>query len=449
MKFSYLLLLALLVVRLNTTAQTQVADKIIAIVSDKIILRSEIDAAYADYLKENPELPESEKCSILEQVVTTKMLVEQAERDSVIVTEEEVEGAIDNRVRYFVSMYGSEEKMEEVAGKTIYQLKDEYRPMFKDNITAQRMQQTIISSVKITPQEVTAFYNKIPQDSLPFYPSMVEVGQIVIKPEVNKEVDEIAINKLKQLREEIVSGKITFDYAVAANSDDPMSKDNGGELGVVGRDELVPEFAAAAFKLQNNEISPIVKTKYGYHIVQMMNRQGEKAKLRHILIKPLVTSDMVELAIKKADSVRVDVLSGKMNFSTAVGKYTYDDATKISGGFFTNQQTGNTFLQNDELDPDVAITITNMKAGEYSMPKEYTDQSGDRMVRFVYLRSRTEPHKANLKDDYGKIQQVALAEKQNKYLFNWITEKTPTFYIKIDEEFMSCPNLAKWATHND
>lgn len=431
------------------SAQVQNADKIIGIVSDKIILRSEIESAFADYQKENPNIEESEKCTILEQVVTTKMLVEQAERDSVIVSEEEVEAAIENRVRYFVGMYGSEEKLEEVAGKSIYQLKDEYRPMFKDNITAQRMQQSIISSVKITPQEVAAFYNKIPQDSLPFYPSTVEVGQIVLKPDVNKEVDDDAINKLKQIREDIVSGKQTFDIAAAIYSADPGSKDNGGELGIVSRDDLVPEFAAAAFKLQNNEISPIVKTKYGYHIIQMMNRQGEKAKLRHILIKPLVTSDMVDLASKRADSIRADLISGKITFSSAVGKYTYDDATKISGGFFTNQQTGTTFLQTDELDPGVALTIADLNVGEFSQPKEFTDQGGDRLVRIVYLKTRTEPHKANLRDDYGKIQQVALAEKQNKHLFNWITEKTPTFFIKIDEEYMSCPNLAKWASHHD
>jgi peptidyl-prolyl cis-trans isomerase SurA len=230
---------------------------------------------------------------------------------------------------------------------------------------------------------------------------------------------------------------------------DPGSKDNGGELGIVSRDDLVPEFAAAAFRLQNNEISPIVKTKFGYHIIQMMNRQGEKAKLRHILIKPLVTSDMVSLALKKADSVRADIISGKMSFSTAVGKYTYDDATKVSGGFFTNAQTGATYIAAEELEPGVALEITNMKTGEYSMPKEFTDQGGDRLVRIIYLRNRTEPHKANLKDDYAKIQQVALAEKQNKYLFNWITDKTPTFFIKIDEEFMTCPNLAKWASHKD
>jgi peptidyl-prolyl cis-trans isomerase SurA len=428
-------------------SQNQVADKIIAIVSDKIILRSEVEVAFGELKNENPEASETEKCAILEQYVTQKMLVGQAERDSIIVTDEEVEGAIDNRIRYFVDRFGSEQRVEEMAGKSIYQLKEEYRSTFKDNLTAQRVQQSLIGNVKITPQEVTAFYNKIPKDSLPFYPTTVEVGQIVFRPDINAEVEEYAISNLNTIRKEVTTGKLAFDVAAGIHSQDPGSKDNGGELGIVGRDDLVPEFAAAAFRLQNGEVSPVVKTKFGYHIIQMMNRQGEKAKLRHILIKPLITNDMVTLASKKADSVRAILMAGNMQFSAAVGKFSADDATKMSGGIFTNPQTASTFLTMEELEPEIALAVQEMKVGEYSQPQEYKDaQSEDRLVRILYLRNRTEPHKANLRDDYGKIQQVALTEKQNKYLFDYISEKTPTFFIKIDEEYLTCPSLEKWAT---
>jgi peptidyl-prolyl cis-trans isomerase SurA len=450
MKFILQTLAVICLLNIQLQAQNQNADKIIAIVSDKIILKSEIESAFADYQKENPNLQESDKCGILEQYISQKMLVEQADRDSIVVTDEEVEGAIENRIRYFVSTYGSEEKLEEMAGKSIYQIKDEYRPIFRDQLIANRMQQSIMANVKITPQEVKAFYDKIPQDSLPFYPSMVEVGQIVIKPSINKEVEDYAIQKLEDIRADIMSGKSAFDVMAGIYSEDPSSKDNGGDLGIVGRDELVPEFAAAAFKLQNTEISQVVKTKFGFHIVQMMNRQGEKAKLRHILIKPLVTSDMVDLAMKKADSVRADLISGKILFSAAVGKYSYDDATKISGGMFTNQQTAGTVVQVEELEPDVALIVNDLKIGEFAKPTEYNDaQTGDKLIRIIYLKNRTEPHKANLKDDYGKIQQVAFAEKQNKHLYNWITEKTPTFYINIDEEYLECPTLSKWVRTKD
>lgn len=427
----------------TSQAQTNL-DKIAAIIGDNIILKSEVEGAFADYQRENPSLTEADKCGILEQYVSQKILVEQAARDSIIVSDEEIEGSLENRIRYFINMYGSAEKLEENAGKTIYQLKDDYRTLFKDQLTAQRMQQNVIATVKITPQEVRAFYEKIPTDSLPFYPSMVEVGQIVFKPEINKDVEDYAIEKLENIRKEIVSGKSAFDVMAGIYSEDPGSKDLGGELGIMGRDELVPEFAAAAFKLQNGEISPIVKTKFGFHIVQMMNRQGEKAKLRHILIKPAVTQDAIANAIKKADSVRANLLSGKITFSEAVDKYSADEMNKYTGGMFADQQTGSSLIDVETLDPQAALQINAMKNGEYAQPQEFVDQGGDRMVRILYLKNRTEPHKANLKDDYSKIQQVAFAEKQNSHLFKWIQEKASTFYIKIDEDYLDCPKLQQW-----
>ncbi|HOZ52577.1 MAG TPA: peptidylprolyl isomerase [Chitinophagaceae bacterium] len=435
----------LLAFAVNLNAQTENLDKVIAIVGDKIILKSEIEMAFEDYKRENPETPESLKCELLENAMGQKIVTEQADRDSVFVTDEEVEAQLDNRIRSFVSQYGSEEKLAEVSGRTTYQLKDDYRPMFKENLQFQKMQGEIMASVKITPQEVRAFYEKIPKDSLPFYPSTVEVGQIVFRPDVNKEVEDYAIERLENIRKDITSGKSAFDLMAGIYSEDPGSRDNGGDLGVMGRDELVPEFAAAAFKLQNGEISPVVKTSFGYHIVQMVNRQGEKAKLRHILIKPLITEDMSKLALKKADSVRAGLVSGKLVFSAAVGKYSNDDASKMTGGMITNQQTGATSLLTEDLEPSVALIINEMKVGEYSQPVEYTDsRTGDKLVRIVYLKSRTEPHKANLQDDYNKIQQVAFAEKQNTYLMTWLEDHISSFYIMIDEEYANCTNIDKW-----
>lgn len=441
------ILLCMIAVKFDMQAQPENLDKIAAIVGDKIILHSEIEMAFADFKRDNPDLKETEKCKLIEDYMSQKILVEQAGRDSVIVSDEEIEGALDNRIRYFVSQYGSEERLEEMAGKTIYQLKDEYRNLFRDQLTAQRMQGQIMSNIKITPQEVRVFYDKVPKDSLPYYPSMVEVGQIVFKPAINKDVEDYAKEKLDGIRNDIISGTSAFDIMAGVYSEDPGSKDNGGDLGIMGRDELVPEFAAAAFRLQNGEISPVVKTKFGFHIVQMMNRQGEKAKLRHILIKPLITNDMVKEAEAKADSVRSIIMAGKMQFSEAVGKFTYDEATKITGGMFTNPQTNGSLVQTEDLDPAIALLINDMKPGTYSQPTSFTDPGGDRLVRFIYLKNRTEPHKANLNDDYSKIQQVALAEKQNEYLQKWIEEKIPTFYIMVAEEFKSCESVTKWISH--
>lgn len=442
---THIVLLIAIVTPFVGVAQENNLDKILAIVGDKIILKSEIDMAYLDYKRENPDMDESAKCNIIEQYLGQKILVEQAARDSVMVSDEEVEGALENRIRYFISLYGSVEKLEEMSGKPIYQLKDDYRSLFRDQMIAQRMQGQIMSGVKITPQEVRQFYQKIPADSLPFYPSALELGSIVMKPDVNKEVEQYAYTKLEDIRKEIVSGKAAFDVMAGIYSEDPGSKDNGGDLGVMGRDELVPEFAAAAFKLQNGEISPVVKTKFGYHIIQMQNRQGEKAKMRHILIKPIITKDMVSEEMKRADSVRSALVSGKMKFSEAVAKYNEDEMTKNTGGMMVNQQTGSTMLMNEDLDPTLALMMNDMKEGEFSQPMEYNDpQTGDLLVRIVYLKRRVEPHKANLDDDYSKIQEVALAEKQNEYLNKWITTKIPTFYIKVDKDYADCKNIATW-----
>lgn len=447
LKFTILLLGIFAFIGVKTSfSQVESLDKIIAIVGDKIILNSELEAAVADYSRENAGVQEDLNCLLLSQYLAQKVMIEQAERDSIIVSDEEIEGNLDNRIRYFIAQYGSEEKLEEVSGKSVYQLKDEFRGMFRDKLTADRMQQTIIGGVKITPQEVRAFYDKIPKDSLPFFPSMLEVGQIVFKPDVNKEVESYAIEKLENVRKEIVSGKASFDVMAGIHSEDPGSKDNGGDLGIIGRDELVSEFAAAAFRLQNGEISQVVKTPFGFHIIQMMNRQGEKAKLRHILIKPLITSDMVKVTLAKADSVRANLVAGKLVYSEAVGKYSKDDKTKLTGGMLTEPQTGGSLIAPESLEPSIALMVNDMKPGEYSQPHEFVDeQSGDRLVRIVYLKNRTEPHRANLKDDYSRIQNVAFEEKKNKYLQQWLDDKIDGFYIKLDDSYQTCPNLEKWA----
>jgi len=442
----FLLLPALLLTTLfNANAQNENLDRVIAIVGDKIILHSEIEMAFEDYRRENPDAPESMKCDLLENALSQKIVTEQADRDSVFVSEDEVDAQIENRIRYFMSQYGTEEKLQEVSGKTLYQLRDDYRPIFREQLQFQKMQGEIMSGVKITPQEVRAFYDKIPADSLPFYPSTVEVGQIIFRPDVNQEVAEYAIERLENIRKDIVSGKSAFDVMAGIYSEDPGSKDNGGDLGIMGRDDLVPEFAAAAFKLQNGEISPIVKTSFGYHIVQMVNRQGEKAKLRHILIKPIITEDMVKIALSKADSARANLVAGKLLFSAAVAKYSGDEASKMTGGMITNPQTGSTTLQIEDLEPAVALSIGEMKVGEFAQPQEYNDsRTGDKLVRIIYLKSRTEPHKANLKDDYGKIQQVAFSEKQNEYLVTWLQDHINGFYIMIDKEYNDCTNIERW-----
>ncbi len=423
-------------------------DKIVAIVGERIVLKSEIELALIDYKQQNPNIPATAKCDVLEQILGQKILAEQADRDSIIVSDDEVEGTLENRIRYFVQYYGSEEKLEATSGKTVYQLKDEYRPVFKEQLLAERMQQQIMSVVKITPQEVNDFYKTIPTDSLPYYPSTVEVGQIILAPRISKEVDNYAKEKLANIRKDLKTGVADFATQAGIYSEDPGTRNNGGDLGLVERSGLVKEFAAAAFRLQKDEISDIVKTEFGYHIIKMVSRQGQKARLSHILIKPQVTSVDIKRTVDLGDSLRAELMAKKLTFNKAVDKFSSDKRSKLTGGMVASRQTGSTILSTDELDPATAIAVQELEVGQYSKPQEYVTETGDKTVRILYLKSRTEPHKANLKEDYYRIQQVALSQKQNKYLMTWLEQHIPTFYIMIDKDYQDCDNAKKWMSKN-
>ncbi len=422
------------------------ADKIIAVVGrNRIILQSDLEVQAAQARQQDPKFNDSMKCMILQQMIMQKILMEQSERDSVKITDEDVEGQLDNRLRYFIQLYGSKEKLEEVSGKTIYQLKEEYRDVIREQMLAEKVQQTILEPVKITPAEVEAFFKKIPVDSLPFFPATVEVGQIVVDPPVSQEMNDYAKQKLEGIRQEIIDGKKTFEIAAGFYSEDPGSRDNGGRYdGVTRTGPWAAEFVSAAFKLQNGEISPIVKTKFGYHIIQMINRKGDEADIRHILIKPEVLSADFKAALQKLDSIRTLLVSGKMPFPQAVGVFSTDEAAKRTGGMIADPNTGNSELDMTKLDPGMVLMLDSMKQGDYSAPHVFLTDQHEKSCRIVYLKSRTSPHKANLRDDYSKIQEVALAQKKNLKMQNWVLTKLPTFYLKIAPEYQTCPALKMW-----
>jgi peptidyl-prolyl cis-trans isomerase SurA len=324
-------------------------------------------------------------------------------------------------------------------------MKDEYREGIKETMIAEKMQMQILENVKITPKEVDAFYKKIPVDSLPFFPASVEVGQIVIDPIVSDEMHEYAKEKLGKIREELSAGKITFDYAATAYSEDPGSRDNGGRYdGVARNGPWAAEFLAATFKLQNNEISPVVKTKFGYHIIQMISRRGDEADVRHILVKPVTTTADYNKALARLDSIRNLLVAGKYTFPEAVGKFSTDEAAKRTGGMVSDPQTGSSVLDMTRLDPGMVLVLDSLKEGQYSRPHIFVNETQEKSCRIVYLRSRTAPHKANLKDDYGRIQEVALSQKKSQKMDSWIKAKMPTFYLKIDSDYQGCGTLREW-----
>jgi peptidyl-prolyl cis-trans isomerase SurA len=426
-------------------------DKIITIVGrNRIILQSELETEFAMAREKDPKINDSAKCLMLQQMILRKMLLEQAERDSVIVQDEDVEGQLDNRLRYYVQAYGSKEKLESVTGKSLYQIKEESREAIKEQMTAEKLQGTIMENVKITPAEVENFYKKIPVDSLPYFPATVEVGQIVIDPPVSHEMEAYSHQKLADIRKDIVEGRKTFENAAGLYSDDPGSRDNGGRYDNVTRNgPMAPEFISAAFKLQNGEISPIFKTKFGYHIIQMVNRKGDEADLRHILVKAEITTADLNASLHKLDSIRTLLVAGKLAFPQAVGYFSTDEAAKRTGGMIADPQTGNSELDMTKLDAGMVLMLDTLQPGQYSAPHIFYTEARDRSCRFVYLRSRSTPHRANMKDDYSRIQEVALAQKKNLKMMNWVNSKLPSYYIKISNEYQNCPQLKSWRSATD
>ncbi|MBS1777959.1 MAG: peptidylprolyl isomerase [Bacteroidetes bacterium] len=436
---------------LSATAHAQVADKIIAVVGkNRIILQSELETAAAQTKQPGMEVSQDAKCNLLQQMILQKMLVEQAERDSLLVSDEEVEAALDNRVRSFIAQFGSKEKLEEVAGKTVFQLKEDNRDVIKESMMAEKVQNQLMQNVKITPAEVQAFFKTIPTDSLPFFPATVEMGQVVVDPPTSPELDKYAHDHLESIRKEIVNDHKDFETMAGLYSDDPGSRNNGGKYEGVSRKGggWAPEFVAAAFKLQNGEVSPVIKTQFGYHIIQMIRRRGDEADLRHILITPEHTSADFKAAFIKLDSVRTLILTKKLTFEEAVNKFSTDEMSNRTGGMIVDPQTNSSQMEIDKLDPTLALMIDTMKVGNLSNPQVFTNARGNKSCRIVYMKGITQPHKANLKDDYARIQEIALQQKKSKKMMDWVAEKSPTYYVKIDPAYINCEELEAWKNNS-
>lgn len=443
--FLFILLAA---VGLSAGAQSKkiVADKIIGVVGNRIILQSDIQNAIADISRQGGTVPENANCLLLDQVLVQKVLAMQAEKDSLVVTDSEVEAELEQRVRYYISVYGSQQALEDIAGKTIYQIKDEARETVKERKLAEAMQRSIVDNVKVTPTEVKAYFEKIPKDSLPFFETELEIGQIVVYPKATRDMEEYIKGELNNYKRMIESGSATFEQLARRYSEDPGSKERGGQY-QINRNEQTwdPQFKAAAFRLKDGQISGIVKTKFGYHLIQMVERSGDEAIIRHILRIPPVTDDEVNHAIARLDSVRAKLVAGDIDFSMAAGKYSEDEQAKFAGHFITGQGMETT-ITIDQLDKSIVPLLDKIQVGEYSKPVAFTDERGKKGVRLIYLKSKTEPHRMNLDDDYNRIAEAALEHKKMQALEKWMNTHSNQYYIRLDVDEQTCPQLAKWKT---
>jgi peptidyl-prolyl cis-trans isomerase SurA len=442
-----LLAVTALVFSLAVSAQHKVvADKIVGIVGDKVILRSDIYNAILDAQRQGGELPPNPECIIMEQQLSMKALVLQAEKDSILVGDDEIDALLENQIRGFIQQYGSKEALEEIAGRTVYQIKEDFRTSFKERKLAERMRDKVVENVKITPQEVKVYFDKIPTDSLFFYESEVEVGEITVYPKASRDLEKLAIDELNDYKKQVEAGSVKFESLAALYTDDPGSKNTGGQYTINRtQKEWDPAFINNAFRLKDGQISPVFKSKFGYHIIQMVSRAGDDAIVRHILRIPKITDTEVGEGIKKLDSIRAKLIAGTIGFGEAVAKFSDDESSKFTGGM--RQGQNGSFITIDQLDKEMVVLLKDLKVGEYSKPTPFTDERGKKGVRILFLKSRSEPHRENLKEDYNRIATRALEIKKQEALEKWFMSKVPNYYLMIDEEFKDCKSAHNWSQY--
>lgn len=441
MRKAIIFVFSILLVNMAQAQQAKVlVDKIVGILGDKIVLKSDLLNYIDDMKRRGGEVPADAECVLLERMLMDKALVLQAEKDSLPISDEEVEAEIDQRIRYFIMEFGGKEAVEQVAGRTIFQMKEDFRQSVKERRLADAMRAKIVEFIKITPQETKVYYDKIPKDSLRFYETELVVGQIILYPKAGRELEKFAIDELTDYKRQIESGK-SFENLARLYSEDPGSKANGGRYEINKNEkQWDPDFKSAAFRLKDGQVSPVIKSKFGYHIIQMVSRNGDDAVIRHILRIPEVTQEEIDQALSKMDTIRSKLIAGNMSFGEAVEKFSDDENSKFTAGLVMDQ-SGSTSVTIDALDKEIVKQLGSLKIGEYSKPISFQDERGKKGVRLIYLQNKTEPHRENLRDDYNKVAMRALEEKKNLAIEKWFQSRLPTYYTMIDAEYQSCPAI--------
>lgn len=435
-----ILFTCLLLSRFATMAQSVLIDKIIAKVDNQILLQSELELATKQFLAETRYKGGDVKCDVLETLIINKLLLAKADIDSVTVDDRTVDEQLDRRMQYFISSIGSEEKLEAYYNKSILDLKSDLRRQVKEQMIVQKMQDQITKKLKVTPGDVKRFYNNIPQDSLPFYSKEVEVGQIVKIPTVSRKQSLEARSKLLAIRERITKGE-NFETLAKEYSEEPAAKSTGGNLGFQKSEDLDQTFVGAALKLKPGEISGVVETQFGMHIIQMIERRGSEFNAKHILIKPTSTKGDLKDAMYFLDSIRTKILLDSIKFEVAAKKVSDDKFTSSSGGMFVNQEDNNSHIAVENLDPVVFFIIDTMQVGQISAPIPFRTQDGKDAARIIWYKSKTDAHRANLNQDYQKIYAATQEEKKTNAVNEWFAKVKKEVYIEVKPDYATCKVL--------
>jgi peptidyl-prolyl cis-trans isomerase SurA len=447
MKKVFLVAIAFVCLFLNSYAQTKKhnIDKVAAVVGNNIVLLSDLNQQYTQYLYQGNPANEDIKCKILQNTLTQKLLKQQAEIDSVMVEDAQVDDEVNKRMRYSMQRAGGQERLEQFLNKSVLQYKDEIRPSVKDELIAQKMQAKITENINVTPMEVEKYFKTL-GDSIPEFNTEVEVGEIILDPKLTKAEKQRFHDKIEALRLRVKSGD---DFGVLAKtySEDPGSSADGGDLGFFDRNTMAKEFTAWAFKLKAGEMSPVFETEFGFHILQVIERRGEQVHARHILVRPATTPESLTRLQLHADSIYNNISSKKISFAAAASLFSDNKESKFNGGMMLNAenvQARSTFIPIDKLDPSVFLVIDTMKIGAVSKPNLFTAADGKQGYRILYLKSKIPPHKANMAQDFPKIRDAAQSDKINRTLSEWFEKRRESTYIKIDDEFNTCDELKIW-----
>ncbi|MFK5856302.1 MAG: peptidylprolyl isomerase [Bacteroidota bacterium] len=421
-----------------------VIDQVVAVVGKSIVLESDVQNQYLSYRMQGGFAGSATdfKCKILEDILFQKLMVTQAEVDSIEVSEIQVEADLDRRLSGFIQQFGSQEKMEDYYGKTISDIKKELYDIVYEQMLAQQVQSGIVSNVDVTPSEIRAFFKTIPEDSIPQLKTEYVIAQIVKNPPISIDEKLRIKEQLMEYRKRILDGS-SFSTLAIMYSQDPGSAAKGGELGFYGRGQLYPEFEAVAFKLKEGEISNVLETEAGYHIIQMIKRKGDYINVRHILLTPKVSPLDLALAKHELDSIVLLIRNDSMSFDDAV--VLFSEAENVNnGGVIINPYTNSTTFDAEQLEPQVSFVIEKMTVGEISNPVPMKTEDKKDAYRIILLKEKTQPHKANLVDDYTRIRQWALQDKQMRTMDDWIDSKAKNTYVRIIDEYSSCEFDHSW-----
>lgn len=429
-------------------SQKETIDKVIGVVGKYPILLSDLQNSMLMQEKNEEKL---DKCSAFETVLFQKLLVAQADRDSITVSDAEIENELNKRLNYYINQFGSEEKLEQFYGKRTNVIKDEFRADVQEQLLAQKMQAKISPADKLSPAEIRLFFNTIPEDSLPLISSEHEMQQIVKKPTFSAEAKKDAKEKLEGYRERVLNGE-SMSVLARIYSEDPGSAKEGGVITNVFRGQMVPEFESVAYRLKTGEISQVFETPFGFHFVQLIARKGDLLDIRHILMIPKMSNSDYYRSKIQLDSIAKAIREGSITFEEAVKKFSDDKETVQNSGLMINPMTASpkwTIEDISQIDQKLVQTISELNIGEISKTMEYTNYIDQKPAfRIVKLKNRIDPHKANMKDDYQKIQQMATMDKNRKALAEWIKKRSKLTYIKIDDEFKNCKFDNTWILAN-